>query len=402
MEGHVRKRGEKWYYSFEAASVEGKRKRIERVGGRTKKEAEAALRKALEEYTGTGRHIDPSDQSYADYLDFYLRDYAENNCRPKTISFYNYIINKYIKPTWGHLPLKALTPAIIDSGYKKLKAQGVAQALMNSICTVTSMTLKKAVYPYQLIKDNPAMYTSRPRFDDPIDKHVAVIRPEEFNKIITRYPYNTTPYIPLMIAYHTGMRIGEILALTWDDIDFVKKKINVRKQIQQKDEGLIFTPTKTKSSARTVEIGDTICKVLNQHRKQQKENMLRYAGYYNVYYINGKTIYTALKSDINSESVKLVEFICTRDNGILAKYSTVAEYNKNISQIIGRPFKFHDLRHSHATLLLESGVELKTVSERLGHSSLGITADIYIETTETMAKRAVDIFESSVLPTGRK
>lgn len=70
MEGHVRKRGDKWYYSFEASNVDGKRKRIERVGGRTKKEAEMALRAALQQYNNAGLHFEPSEISVSDYMDY--------------------------------------------------------------------------------------------------------------------------------------------------------------------------------------------------------------------------------------------------------------------------------------------------------------------------------------------
>jgi hypothetical protein len=76
MEGHVRKRGNKWYYGFEASNVDGKRKRIERVGGYTKKEAEAALRRALMEYEYAGIHFQPAEISVADYMDYWVRNYV--------------------------------------------------------------------------------------------------------------------------------------------------------------------------------------------------------------------------------------------------------------------------------------------------------------------------------------
>ena len=106
MAGHIRKRGNKWYYSFEASSVDGKRKRIERVGGRTKKEAEAALRKALQEYENAGLHFEPSEISVADYMDYWFKNYVMVNCKYNTQSAYEIIIRNHIKPAFGIYKLK--------------------------------------------------------------------------------------------------------------------------------------------------------------------------------------------------------------------------------------------------------------------------------------------------------
>src|SRR5690554_3213150 len=113
MAGHVRKRGDKWYYSFEASSVGGKRKRIERVGGRTKKEAEAALRKALTEYENAGAHFEPSEMSVADYMDYWFKEYVMINCKYGTQQNYKRIIDLHIKPSLGYYKLKSLTPSIL-------------------------------------------------------------------------------------------------------------------------------------------------------------------------------------------------------------------------------------------------------------------------------------------------
>jgi hypothetical protein len=89
MEGHVRKRGAKWYYSFEAANIDGKRKRIERVGGDTKKEAEAALRNALQQYNNAGLHFEPAEVSLSDYFDYWMDNYVKVECRENTQRIYS-------------------------------------------------------------------------------------------------------------------------------------------------------------------------------------------------------------------------------------------------------------------------------------------------------------------------
>lgn len=114
MAGSVRKRGDKWYYSFEASSVDGKRKRIERVGGRTKKEAEKALRTALDEYENVGNIIDESSISVSDYFDYWFENYVEVNCKFGSQRYYNQIINTHIKPAFGHYRLKSLTAPVLQ------------------------------------------------------------------------------------------------------------------------------------------------------------------------------------------------------------------------------------------------------------------------------------------------
>ena len=88
MAGHVRKRGDKWYYSFEAGTVDGKRKRVERVGGKTKKEAESALRKALEEFENKGSYTSEKDISVADYMNYWYQNYVIFNCKHHTQNAY--------------------------------------------------------------------------------------------------------------------------------------------------------------------------------------------------------------------------------------------------------------------------------------------------------------------------
>ena len=114
MAGSVRKKGNRWYYSFEASSVDGKRKRIERAGGRTKKEAEKALRDAITEYENAGLHFDISEVSVSDYMDYWMRVYVKVNCKYNTIQAYTNIIEKHIKPTLGMYKLKALTPSVLQ------------------------------------------------------------------------------------------------------------------------------------------------------------------------------------------------------------------------------------------------------------------------------------------------
>lgn len=114
MKGGVRKRGEKWYYYFDLGAVNGKRKKIERVGGKTKKEAEKALRDALSEFENEGQLFSDNEMSFSDFLDFWYKEYVLLNCKYGTQKNYEKIIKNHLKPDLGKYKLKNLNPAILQ------------------------------------------------------------------------------------------------------------------------------------------------------------------------------------------------------------------------------------------------------------------------------------------------
>ena len=235
MSGSVRKRGDKWYYSFETAKVGGKRRRIERVGGRTKKEAESALRKALEEYENTGRHFEPSSMSLSDYLDYWYEQYVEVNCRYNSRYCYRLLIKNHIKPSIGGCRLSSITTATLQDFINAKYNEGIGRASLSRVVVLLSAAFKYAVQPCGFIKTSPADYIQIPKFAkyDRVEK--TALTQDEVDRIFEKYPYGTPYYIPLVVGYHTGMRIGEVTGLTWDDVDLDGRMISVNKN-------LLYTP----------------------------------------------------------------------------------------------------------------------------------------------------------------
>lgn len=170
MEGSVRKRGSKWYYSFEAASIGGKRKRIERVGGNTKTEALAKMREAMKLYEN-GDTIDLTNISVADYFDYWFKDYVERKLKYNTQKNYRNIIDKYIKPGIGKYKLKSIGPDKLQKFVDSLpdfnqNGTRLAKHTVEIIITVIGGGLKRAVFPYKLIKENPMQYCDPPTYDE--------------------------------------------------------------------------------------------------------------------------------------------------------------------------------------------------------------------------------------------
>lgn len=402
MEGHVRRRGDKWYYSFEAASVDGKRKRIERVGGRTKKEAEAALRTAVQNYENTGLHFEPAEISVSDYMDYWFTNYVRLNCKYNTQEAYRNIIKKHIKPALGIYRLKSLTPAILQEFINEKFTAKYSKPHLTNIKHVLSTALQYAVHPCKFIIANPMTDVNFPKYKldpsspNPFDN-------ETFSKIIERFPVDSDFYILLMIGYYIGCRIGEATALTWDDVDFKTGTIRIDKILHiRTGVGWCLASPKNESSVRSVKIGKRLMFVLQQYKKHQTANRLRYGQQYIQQYervemINGERILRIHSKPLSAEvspDMQPINFICTRENGKVVTSGSF-KYCTEVLRKMGIEFNFHSLRHLHATILIEHDAPIKAVQARLGHARIETTLNTYTHATDKMASKIVDIFEQA-------
>ncbi|MCC0725269.1 site-specific integrase [Clostridioides sp. ZZV14-6045] len=372
MKGGVRKRSNKWYYYFDLGIVEGKRKKVERVGGNTKKEAEKALREALNEYENSGIVFEESNISLSDYLDFWYKEYVLLNCKYNTQESYRINIEKHIKPKLGVYKVKALTPAILQNFINKKYKEDYSQSTLQVLKAILHRSLKSAVYPYKHIRENPMQYVSIPKTKSKTEtKKVKTITLEEFNQTLNIFPQDSFQRIVLLIGFYTGMRRGEIIALTWDDIDLDNKTITVKHTLIKKKNGMFeLSQPKTESSCRTIFTGDTLVRVLKEHKLYQKKMKLKYGEFY-------------FDSD----------WVCTKENGQQVTIHTMDTIVRQIREALNNDFHFHCLRHTHATLLLENGANIKDIQNRLGHSQLSTTMDTYSHVTDKMKNETVDIFE---------
>lgn len=376
MKGGTRKRGDTWSYYFDMGKVDGKRKRKEKGGFRTKKEAEDALTKALNEFNNCGSVIDESNISVADYFDYWYKEYALVNLKYNTQNRYRNIIDNHIKPTFGAYKLKSLTPSALQEFLNKKSMNGFAKNSIKNFYGVLSGGLKAAVYPYQYIKNNPMQYVKMPRFDTtPNDKDdLKIITLEQFNTILERFPQGSSFYIPLQVGFNTGMRAAEVCGLTWECVDLDNKTIKVEKILIGKGKGVWeFGTPKTKSSNRIITIGDSLVKILKHNQIWQKQNQLKYGKYY-----------------------KKSSFVCTKENGENITTDSLKYLSRVVNYELGINFHFHSLRHTHATMLLEAGANIKDIQARLGHSNLSTTMDTYSHVTKKMKDNTVNILENII------
>lgn len=388
MKGGTRKRGKKWYYYFYAGIVDGKRKKIERVGGDTKKEAEVSLRKALSEYENCGNIIDESNITVADYFNFWFKDFVQVNCKHNTQVSYKNTIQNHIIPKLGIYKLRSLTPAILQNFINNKYKEGYSKDSLVGYKGILTGAFRKAVYPYQYIKENPMIYVTLPKYDITHDsKKIKVISINDYNKILSKFPTGHKLNMPIQIAFHTGLRASEVCGLTWDNIDFKNKTLTVNKILIYKKSGVIFLQSpKTKSSIRNIALGDTLLSLLKKHKVAQNENRLKYGEFYLEDTIDYKEYIESKPSG----------FVCRAENGEVVNSTMFRHLCFVVNKQLNIDFEFHSLRHTHATMLIESGANMKDVQVRLGHSRLSTTMDTYSHVTEKMSRASVDIFEGAI------
>ncbi len=391
MEGGVRKRGNKWYYYFDLGTVNGKRKKIERVAtGATKKsEALRVLRKAINEYENTGTVFEPTKTSVADYFQFWLKEYVELNLSYNTWDNYRMVIEAHINPAIGNMRLSSVSPETLQIFINNKHRDGFARKTLTIFHSVLNNAFRQAVYPYKLIKENPMQYVKLPREERrKITKNdLKVITLSQVQDILNFIGKDNTFYIPFQIGFHTGLRRGEVAALEWDKIDLDEGTLEVDQAMTRKEKEWVIGPPKNNSSYRTIKIGATLINILKEHKTQQKKNKLRYGEHY----VKNVLKYKPSKHE---EYMKEGNFVCTKENGAVTTTHSLKWSCSNIQEKLGIAFGFHSLRHTHATLLLENDAPIKDVQKKLGHARASITIDTYLHLTEKMQNKTTDIFES--------
>lgn len=395
-----KKKKPNWQWRFEI-TVNGKKKSFSKSGFRTKGEAEAAGTAALAEYQGGG-YVKPKEIVVADFLDIWIEEYVMINLRHKTQLCYIGIVNNHLKPAFGHYQLNALNAGKIQTFANDLKKRGFSERHTANIVSTLSTALNYAIEPLQFIKTNPVQFVTLPRFEKE-EKQRSVIEKESFEIITSRFPEGNKWHLPLMIGYHTGMRISEVFALTWNDIDLDNGIISVTKQsIRYKPDKNVktkwcFGKTKTKAGVRSFKIGSTLLELLKRENIRQKENRLLYGQYYVKYGLlefedkNKEKLYELIPS--KTEDIKLV---CVDHDGSQITTDSFKYCSRVIHHELKLEFDFHSLRHTHATILAESGANPKALQNRMGHEKIETTLQVYAHKTKSMEDESIELFERAI------
>ena len=412
-----------WQYRFEAARVDGKRNTISKAGFKTKKDAEIAGTKALAEYNNAGLKFEPTEISVSDYLDYWLKNYCAMNVADSTMSAYRNIIKKHIKPQIGHYKLKSITTLVLQELVNDIVIKcGFSKAYIKNILKVVKGSFKYARVTAKLIQVDPAADVSLPTMSSDADaEEIIVLTKDAVNRILERFRGTPSTYHAILTAYYTGFRVSEVYGLTWDCVDFENKKITVNKiakKIEKEgktsEKGVkrgirgksttkwYFGSCKTPKSYRTIDVGDTLLNALKEYKEWQEKNEVEYDKLYTRQYLKDEV------TDANRKVKRIIPLtdmdfeiplertmpVFIKENGTFQGTDAIKYASKVINGELGIHFNFHALRHTHATMLIEAGVPVKAVAERLGHDNVRTTIETYIHVTDTQRSDAVNKFET--------
>lgn len=409
------KNGFSYQYRFEIASVNGKRKWKTKAGFKTKREAREAAKIAQQAYEKLGQAVDLSEVSFSDFLDQWMEKDCKLTCKLSTVQGYQKKIRLYIKPALGAYKLKTITKNDLQEFITNLYNKGFSINTISSIKGILTKSFGYAVDKHYIIS-NPTIKLIIPKKMQPkektrVKKHVYIPQ-DMIEKIFKRFPEGTPSYIPMMIAYHTGLRLGEIFALTWEDIDFKNKTLSVNRQVQWKSvkrseeekkrtngtsqsNGYWYFSEPKYNSGRTIEIDDILLNILHKEYRKQLKAKDYYEENYEQYYCEDKLTFT--KSDYHTPinkisqnvSANIIDFICRRENGSYISPRTMQHTSHVIHTELNYPeFDTHSLRHTHGTMLRENGAEFVYIQRRLGHKDLSSTIRIYTNhLTESMKEK---------------
>lgn len=373
MQGSIRKKGKSYYIRYYQDG-----KQIERIGGKTKKEAQSKLNEIL--YKLENGYTISSDMFISDYLDMWLDDYIKDIRSENTYVKYKNICDKYIIPVLGDIKLSALKVIHIEKLIRHFRKEGLNPTSTQNYYGIIRAALNKAV-KLQLLNDNPCKFIDTPKRGKFKANTLTV---QEFyliyNKLNAELYEDYIFKLALDIALETGLRRGEMCGLTWDDIDFNNKCIHINQALIRVDNTYTISSLKTDSSYRSLPVSDALLVKLENHKKRQKINRVKYGQFY-------------LKNIFNKKEYDLV---FTWENG---KFIIPSNFLQRLKRMlkhcnINKNIRWHDLRHTNATLLLEGGASMKTVQERLGHSLMQTTSDTYAHVTEKMNREATNIISN--------
>ena len=375
---NVRKRGNSWEFRFETARVGDKRTQVSKGGFETKKAALEAGTEAMNQYNNSGAVIEPSKISLSDYLDQWMEKYCKVALKPATVENYEKNIRLRIKPALGQYALSSVKTASIQKLINDMFNEGYSRNTISTVKRILSGAMRYAIDTDGVLLVNPTARVRLPSVravpENPTRSSPNVfIPPEMIDRIFARFPEGTSTFIPMQLGYRCGMRIGEAFGVCWDDVDFDAMTISIKRQAQWDVEKQQWYMTAPKyDSFRTIEMDEKLGEILQREHEKQ----LRARQYYGERYTQ---LFVSVDGIINTtgEGNKIFP-VAVREDGTYIGPRTMQHASGVIHHELGYPeFTFHSLRHTHATMLVESGAPIKYVQERLGHKDAQVTMRIY-------------------------
>ena len=375
MKGHIRERSPgKWAIVVDVKdSSTGERKRKWHSFSGTKREAQVESARLISEIKG-GVYINPDKTTLTTFFERWLK-HVKPGVAPKTYERYEEIVMKSIAPKIGDITLAKLKTERIDRAFSEALTSGrrdgtggLSPRTVHHMRRVLIKALNQAV-TWDLLAKNPAQATKSPK----VEKKTMMAYDVTQTAVLLGALRPTRIFMPVVLAVMCGLRRGEILALRWKHVDLDNASLSIMESAEQTENGVRYKEPKAGRS-RTVALSETVVEELRKHRAKQAEEQL--------------------KLGIRIEGDSFI--VAQADSRPLQPRSLSHEWVRVIEKVKLPRIRFHDLRHTHASQLLSAGVHPKIASERLGHSNIGITLDLYSHVMPGMQADAAEQVDAAI------
>ncbi|KAB2335110.1 site-specific integrase [Bacillus mesophilum] len=373
MKGSIKKRGNTYTFITDGPrdSITGKRKQISRGGFKRKKDAEVALRKLLSELD-ENQYAEISNETLAYYLNFWFSTHYQKRVKETTVASRRYMMQKHLidENPFSKKKLSVITTFDIDALYNQKIDEDYSTSYIRKIHQMLNQAFEQAK-KWKKVLENPVSEASPPSLKK---EEIKIWSFQEVHSFLANCQEEWHKIV-FHLALYTGMRRGEILGLKWSDINFDKKIISVNHSLAfVPGQGYKLSSLKTKNAKRKIPVSTQLAEMLSLHKQKQEEHRTLMDGCYNEQ-----------------------ELVICSHLGTTQDPQNVLRVMKRIIQTSGvPPIRFHDLRHTHASILISEGVDLVKVSKRLGHANAKITLEYYAHLMPNEDDQVADIFDQAM------
>lgn len=374
--GHLRKReGINGAISYQLTAegerdpITGKRERRYKTVKGTKKQAEAELRKMIADLE-SGSVITASSMKLSDWMATWLNTYLPN-IEQTTREGYQEKIDKYINPTLGHLPIKAIKPDNIQLWINGLSKRGLSPKTIRNAYNNLNAALKKAVI-LRMIPYNPCEGTVLPK----LQKYQAQVYNATTIQQALAAADNIVDYLIVLLGATLGLRRGEMAALQWKDVNFSASTVSITQNRVHVKNSVVQKAPKSQAGNRIIKIGQDVLTALSDAKAVYDDAVLNTSGFKNLGYI-----------------------LCKENGDPFHPDSITQRWERFIDKHKLPQIRLHDLRHSNATALIAAGVSPKVVQHRLGHANVSITLNTYTHVLPSMDEEAAEKLDNALFST---
>ena len=362
--GSIRQRSDgTWEARFTAGHDPGTGKTIRKsVYGRTQAEVRKKLT-AMQRAIDSGTYQFPDKTTVSEWLDIWMSTFCAQTVKPLTYSSYAAAIKKHIKPNIGALRIQTVRGIHIQNLYNSMTAAGLSAKTVKNVAAIIHKAFSVAL-KHGMIRSNPCDAAELPKSSK---KEIQPLTDAEiplFLNAIKGHPMGNA----FALCLFAGLREGECLGLSWDQVDFSTRRITVSQQLQkEKKKGARYyiAPSTKSGKPRQIEPPEIAFEYLREERKRQTENRIAAGPLWN----------------------NVDNLVFTDETGQHFAISTFYGQFKRIASSIGRPdARPHDLRHTAATVAIASGADIKSVQDLLGHATASFTLNVYAHTSDQMKK----------------